>query len=119
MQLGLFFDSIFSIRLLNTLNKTKPFLLLVDLKTIYKTQPGLSPPIANPNPAQPTQVMQKWILRTDATNILILSADTDIYHIGFPLHHGGGKDIVIQISPFTSKELKVPAPVSICDSTTE
>lgn len=41
-----------------------------------------------------------------AIKILILSPDTDTYHIGLPLDHGGNKDIILQISPNNSKDLR-------------
>ena len=65
-----------------------------------------------PNPAYTSNAEEAdtrlWmhVKRTNASKILVLSPDTDIYNIGLPLQHKSGKDIVIQLSPFNSKELK-------------
>ena len=42
--------------------------------------------------------------QSTSDNILILSPDTDIYHIGLPLNHGT-KDIIIRTNTYNSKDL--------------
>ena len=65
-----------------------------------------------PNPAYTSNAEEAdtrlWmhVKRTNTSKILILSPDTDIYHIGLPLEHGSEKNIVIQLSTFNSKDLK-------------
>ena len=65
-----------------------------------------------PNPAYTSNAEEAdtrlWmhVQVTNTTTILILSPDTDIYHIGLPLQYGSRKDIIIQISPFNTNELK-------------
>ena len=51
--------------------------------------------------------MRAWLHahRTQATQIFILSPDTDTYHIGLPLQCTQTKQIIIQISPTNSKQL--------------
>ena len=38
---------------------------------------------------------------------LVLSPDTDVYHIGLPIVAGTGLDVVVRISPFSSLELRL------------
>ena len=45
------------------------------------------------------------VKQTEYTRILILSPDTDIYHIGLPLNRQS-KQVVVQVSPINSNELK-------------
>lgn len=48
--------------------------------------------------------------------ILVISPDTDIYHIGMPLYLTTQKDIIVQINKITSKDLKffhLPAFVNV------
>ena len=42
------------------------------------------------------------VRKTSSTCVLIMSPDTDIYHIGLPLSQ---KDVIVQINPYNSKEL--------------
>jgi len=42
---------------------------------------------------------------TSCTRILIMSPDTDIYHVGLPLAATTSKDIIVQLNKYTSKEL--------------
>ena len=44
--------------------------------------------------------------KTSKNKILVLSPDTDVYHIGLPLHCATAKEILIQLSPVNSRELK-------------
>ena len=46
------------------------------------------------------------VKQTPCNRVLVRSPDTDVYHIGLPLHHGDQKDIIIQINPYHSKELQ-------------
>ena len=63
-----------------------------------------------PNPAFTSNAEETdtriWLhcKQIDCDKILILSPDTDIYHIGLPLNHGD-KDIIIRISAYNSKDL--------------
>lgn len=43
---------------------------------------------------------------TSSSKILIMSPDTDIYHIGLPLQSIANKEIIVQLNKYTSKELK-------------
>lgn len=45
------------------------------------------------------------VKRTTTTHILVISPDTDIYHIGLPLQHGNQKEIIIQVNPYNCKDL--------------
>ena len=45
------------------------------------------------------------VKQTSYQKILIMSPDTDCYHIGMPLNHGSLKDVVVQLNKYTSKEL--------------
>ena len=38
--------------------------------------------------------------------ILLLSPDTDVYHIGMPLESTHSKKVIVQISPVNSRQLK-------------
>ncbi len=46
------------------------------------------------------------VKQTEQSNILIMSPDTDCYHIGMPLNHGSLKDVIVQLNKYTSKEIK-------------
>ena len=45
------------------------------------------------------------VKQTTANRVLIVSPDTDVYHIGLPLHPFHGKDVIVQISLVNSREL--------------
>ena len=66
--------------------------------------------IPQPNPLQTCNAEETdtrlWLHCKQSTsdNILILSPDTDIYHIGLPLNHGT-KYIMIRINTYNSKDL--------------
>ena len=45
------------------------------------------------------------VKHTEYTQILVLSPDTDVYHIGLPLNNGN-KQVIIQVSPINAKEVK-------------
>ncbi len=49
--------------------------------------------------------MRIWLhaTRTPCTNILIVSPDTDVYHIGLTLMCSKQKQIIVQVSPITSR----------------
>ena len=52
------------------------------------------------------------VKQTQHSNILIMSPDTDCYHIGMPLNPGQPKDVIMQVNKYTSKDIKflhVPA----------
>ena len=44
--------------------------------------------------------------RKSKNKILVLSSDTDVYHIGLPLHCATAKEILVQLNPVNSRELK-------------
>ena len=46
------------------------------------------------------------VRQTQCTKIIVLSPDTDVYHIGLPLVTQSAKEVVVQISPMNSKERK-------------
>jgi hypothetical protein len=50
-----------------------------------------------------------WLhaLNTTGRNILILSPDTDVYHIGLPLVANTDLNIIIQLNKFNSRELRL------------
>ena len=47
-----------------------------------------------------------WLHAERSKKILVLSSDTDVYHIGLPLHCATAKEILVQLNPVNSKELK-------------
>jgi len=47
------------------------------------------------------------VKQTSVNRILIVSPDTDVYHIGLPLHPFQGKEVIVQISPLNSLELRL------------
>ena len=49
-----------------------------------------------------------WIhaSRTTCTKILLISADTDVYHIGLPLLCTQQKQVIVQVNPISSRQLK-------------
>ncbi len=46
------------------------------------------------------------VKKTNCSNILIMSPDTDIYNIGLPLLSVCDKNVMVQLNPYYSKELK-------------
>ena len=46
------------------------------------------------------------VLKSECTRILVISPDTDVYHIGLPLVTNSGKDIAVQVSAINSKEVR-------------
>ncbi len=46
------------------------------------------------------------VKKPNCSNILIMSPDTDIYNIGLPLLSVCDKNIMVQLNPYYSKELK-------------
>ena len=46
------------------------------------------------------------VLKSECTQILVVSPDTDVYHIGLPLLTNSGKDIAVQVSAINSKEVR-------------
>ena len=50
-----------------------------------------------------------WLHATKSQheNILILSPDTDVYHIGLPLACVKNKEIIVQVSAISSRQLKL------------
>jgi len=46
------------------------------------------------------------VKQTKCRNVLILSPDTDVYHIGMALDSTHSKQVVVQISPVNSRQLK-------------
>ena len=47
------------------------------------------------------------VKQTEYTRILVISPDTDVYHIGLPLVSNTlNKEVVIKVSPINSKEMK-------------
>ena len=44
--------------------------------------------------------------QTECRKILVVSPDTDVYHIGMALESRHGKEVSVQISPINSKQLK-------------
>ena len=71
----------------------------------YGTRPQPNPAYTS-NAEEADTRLWRHVKRTNASKILILSPDTDIYHIGLPLQHRSEKNIVIQLSTFNSKDLK-------------
>ena len=71
----------------------------------YGTRPQPNP-VYTSNAEEADTRLWMHVKRTNTSKILILSPDTDIYHIGLPLEHGSEKNIVIQLSTFNSKDLK-------------
>ena len=48
------------------------------------------------------------IYKTEQRKVLLVSPDTDVYHVGLPLELGAAeKQVMVQISPFTTRELKI------------
>ena len=45
------------------------------------------------------------VKNTRYREILVISPDTDVYHIGFPLQ-SMEKDVIVQINPLNSRQLK-------------
>lgn len=45
--------------------------------------------------------------QTTADKILVVSPDTDVYHIGLPLQSINRKEVIIQINPINSRELRL------------
>ena len=45
------------------------------------------------------------VKQTQHSNVLIMSPDTDCYHIGMPLNPGPPKDVIMQVKKYTSKEI--------------
>ena len=65
------------------------------------------------SPTQTTRVAEEtdtrlWfhVKKNNCTKVLIMSPDTDIYNIGLPLPSISNKNIVVQLNPYSSKELK-------------
>ncbi len=54
--------------------------------------------------------------RTSSTRVLILSPDTDTYHIGLPLQCTTDKQITIQISAVNSRQLKFLNLTELCSA---
>ena len=46
------------------------------------------------------------VTKTNAKKILILSLDTDVYHIGLPLACTKTKEVIVKVSSLTSRQLK-------------
>ena len=67
-----------------------------------KPQPD---PKYNSNAEETDTRLWVHVKQTEYTRILVLSPDTDIYHIGLPLTRQN-KQVVIQVSPINSKEIK-------------
>ena len=67
--------------------------------------------IREPNPSYTSNAEETdtriWlhVKQMKPTNILILSPDTDVYHIGLPLQCTTVKNIIVQINAISSKEL--------------
>ena len=77
---------------------------------------------AQPNPAYTCNAEETdtriWLhcRQSASMKILVVSPDTDIFHIGLPLDHKE-KEIVIQINPYTSKDqLLAPTIINQCIS---
>ena len=70
----------------------------------YNTNPQPDPRY-NSNAEETDTRMWVHVKQTQCTRILVLSPDTDIYHIGLPLNRGS-KQVVIQVSPLNSTEVK-------------
>ena len=48
------------------------------------------------------------VRQTELTKVLVISPDTDIYHIGLPLvPHSVNKEVLVQINPINSKDMKL------------
>ncbi len=47
------------------------------------------------------------VKQTSANRILVISPDTDVYHIGLPLQQNHGKDVIVQISLINARELRL------------
>ena len=46
--------------------------------------------------------------KTECTKILVISPDTDVYHIGLPLvPQSVNKEVLVQINPINSKDMKL------------
>ena len=67
-----------------------------------KPQPD---PKYNSNAEETDTRLWVHVKQTEYTRILVLSPDTDIYHIGLPLTRQN-KQVVIQVIPINSKEIK-------------
>ena len=48
-----------------------------------------------------------FLLNASDTTILILSPDTEVYHIGRPLVAHTNLDIIVQLSKFNNRELRL------------
>ena len=46
------------------------------------------------------------VTKTNANKFLILSPDTDVYHIGLPLACTKTKEVIVKVSSLTSRQLK-------------
>ena len=46
------------------------------------------------------------VKQTQHSNVLIMSLDTDCYHIGMPLNPGPPKDVIMQVNKYASEEIK-------------
>ena len=47
------------------------------------------------------------VRQTKCTKVLVVSPDTDTYHIGLPLVPQSDKEVLVQINPINSKEMKL------------
>ena len=45
------------------------------------------------------------VKNTDCTQVLVMSPDTDVYNIGLPLQCIQGKEVFVQVSNYSAREL--------------
>ncbi len=71
------------------------------------------PPVCQPNPLFSSNSEETgtriWLhaRRTEFTQVLVLSPDTDVYFIGLPLQCNEDKDSIVQISKMNSNDIKL------------
>ena len=70
----------------------------------YKTKPQPDPRLKS-NAEETDTRLWLHVKQSQCTKILVISPDTDIYHIGLPLNRMN-KQVLIQVSPINSKHVK-------------
>ena len=72
----------------------------------YNSSPEPEPPLSCNAEETDTRV---WlhVTHTSFKKILVVSPDTDVYHIGLPLQCVKEKDILVQVSPISSRSLQL------------
>ena len=73
---------------------------------VTSDQPPYPNPLYTCNSEETDTRMWLHVKQTEQSNILIMSPDTDCYHIGMPLNYDQPKDVIVQLNKYTSKEIK-------------